>query len=99
MAAKNFKFKTIKPTGKWGFLDKPSHEIKLNGIYVGSIDNDLPHKIRFKVNKDDVHEDGIPNCKWKWITLKKDSESLDAAKQFLIDNFSVITTKFKIVTE
>lgn len=90
-----FTFKTTKPTGKYAFLDKSSHDIKLNKKDVGSI-VDGTWIIRLKVVKNDIMEDGNPNCPWKWIALKKESSSLQEAKDFLNANFKTITEKFNL---
>ena len=91
-----FTFKTNKPTCKYKAFDKPSHDIKLKGVVVGSIDNDCPYYIRFMVVKDDITSDGNPNCPWKWVKLTKTSESLDEAKTFTAQNTNTILTKLNI---
>jgi len=89
-------FKTEKPTIKW---KHPFHHIKLNRIEVGSIDDEFPHYIRLKVIKENLYEDGNPNCIWKWITLQHNSTSVENAKQFMIDNLKPITEKYDILLE
>ena len=91
-----FTFKTTRPTGSYAWLHKPYHNILLNKIFVGAIEHDKPHLIRLMVMKADIMEDGNINCKWKWITLKNEFESLDEAKVFLNENIEIITTKYKI---
>lgn len=83
MKTVKFTFKTIKPTGRYRSFFPTTHYIKLKGVVVGTIDDESPFKIRFKVVKSDINEDGNPNCFWKWITLLKRSESLEEAKEFL----------------
>jgi hypothetical protein len=78
-----FTFKTEKPTGKWSSFDSPTHYIKLNKRVVGEISSDKPFKISLMVIKRDINEDGNPDCKWKRIYFKKDSETLQEAKDFL----------------
>lgn len=90
-----FTFKTTKPTGKYASFYNPSHDIKLNKKDVGSI-VDGKWTIRLKVVKDDIMEDGKPNCPWEWISLKKESSSLQEAKDFLNANFKTITEKFNL---
>lgn len=91
-----FTFKTDKPTGRYSSFHPYTHHIKLKKIKVGSIDDRSPHRIRLMVVKDDINEDGNTNCDWKWITLKKESNSVEEAKDFLNNNFKSITTKYKI---
>lgn len=83
MKTVKFTFKTDKPTGKYRSFFSASHYIKLKRVVIGTIDDELPFKIRLKVVKSDINEDGNPNCSWKWITLLKRSESLEEAKEFL----------------
>lgn len=98
----NFTFKTEKPTGKWRSFNPETHHIKLNKIEVGTINgqgrfNDSPpFKIRLQVKKKDINEDGNPNCRWKWIILKKDSQTLQEAKDFLNQHFKEITELYEI---
>ncbi len=76
-----FTFKTNKPTGRYKAFDNEWHDIKLNGKIVGSIDHKSPFKLRFMVMKNGTTvKDDNPNCKWKWITLKHESSSLEDAK-------------------
>lgn len=88
--ADKFTFKTEKPTGKWRSFDEDTYHIKLKGKEVGQIvevvaGNGSPktYKIRLMVTKTDKITDSNPNCSWKWITLKKECESLEAAKLWL----------------
>ena len=91
-----FTFKTTKPTGRYRSFDHPSHAIKLKKIEVGYITPEVPFIIRFKVTKADIAEDGNPNCPWKWIRLKKQSNSLQEAKDFLNKYCDEIVAKYKI---
>jgi hypothetical protein len=91
-----FTFKTHRETGSYAWLHKPYHKVFLNKNEVGSIEPDKPHKIRLMVMKKDILEDGNCNCEWKWITLKRESESLQEAKDFLNENIDVILTKYTI---
>lgn len=97
--ASKFTFKTEKPKGKYKSFDEDCHYIKLNGHEVGTIDAKSPFLIRLQVMKTDTITDNNPNCAWKYITLAKESESLDDAKKFLNDNINTITSKFTIKTE
>lgn len=91
-----FTFKTEKSTGRYASFFPDHHYIKLKKKKVGSIDDKYPHKIRFRVKKKDINEDGNPNCEWKWITLKRESNSVSDAKQFLKDNFAEIIEKYEL---
>ena len=92
----SFTFKTEKSTGRWRSFNKDTHYIKLNKIVVGHIEADAPFKISFMVLKDDINEDRNPNCEFKWIKLKKESSSLEEAKEFINKNSDLIQSKFKI---
>lgn len=94
-----FTFKTEKPTGRYRSFQAPYHTIKLNGITVGSIDDGHPHNIRLMVIKNDITEDGSPNCKWRWVKLKKESESVALAKEWLKQNTEHITSQLNIINE
>ena len=91
-----FTFKTIKPTGKWRSFDSSDHIIKLDKMKVGSIDDKPPHKIWLCIIKEDINEDGNPNCEWKSIRLKKESATLEEAKDYLNNNIETIMAKFKL---
>jgi hypothetical protein len=91
-----FTFKTTRATGSYAWLHKPYHDVLLNKNKVGAIDPEKPHTIRLMVMKTDIMEDGNPNCPWKWIHLKKESESVDEVKTFLNENIEVLLTKYKI---
>ena len=91
-----FTFKTTRESGKYSWLHNPSHKIKLNKFEVGSIDHEMPHKIRLMVIKKDINEDGNPNCDFKWVTLAQKSESVDAAKIWLNENIDRIISQFTL---
>jgi len=91
-----FTFKTEKPTGRYRCFFSESHDIKIKKKKVGSI-VDRTWSIRLMVLKDDIMEDGNANCEWKWITLKKQSASLQEAKDWLNENFISLNEKYKIV--
>jgi hypothetical protein len=93
-----FTFKTHKETGKYEWLHKPYHYVLLNKNNVGSIDPEKPYTINLMAVKKDILEDGNPNCPWKWIHLKHESETLDDAKAFLNENIDAILTKYTIRT-
>jgi hypothetical protein len=93
---KKFTFKTERQPGRAGWFSDPIHYIKYNKIVVGNINHKKPHKIRLMVYKKDIMEDGNPNCSWKWITLKKESESIEDAKIFLNEHVEDIFQKFNL---
>lgn len=91
-------FKTEKPKGKWAWLDNPTTYIKVDKQNIGNFDTDENDKItiRLRIIKDDINSDGNPNCTWKWIQLKKVSDTLEEAKQFVIDHIKVISEKYNL---
>ena len=91
-----FTFKTHKETGSYAWLHKPSHKILLSKNWVGSIDPEKPFTINLMVMKKDIMEDGNSNCPWRWIHLKRESETLDNAKAFLNENIDAILRKYTI---
>jgi hypothetical protein len=91
-----FTFKTDHPTGKYKSFEPDYHHIKLNKKDVGYISDEKPYKIRLQVIKENINENGNPNCVWKWATLKKQSETLQEAKDFLNTNFESITQELKL---
>jgi len=91
-----FTFKTEHSTGKYRSFYHDTHLIKLDKWEVGAIDSSPPYIIRLMVIKNNINEDGNPNCIWKWIKFKYRSESLAEAKKFLKDNFYIITEKYHI---
>ena len=93
---KKITFKTEKPTGRYAWVHSPNHYIKLDKIKIGSIDHESPHKIRLKVIKEDINEDGNPNCNWKWITLGKKSENLEEAKVWLNERIESLLEKYNL---
>ena len=93
---KKFTFKIIKPTGKWKSFESDIILIKLNKKECGYIEPDEPHKVRLMVVKNNINEDGNPNCIWKWITFKSEFKTIEDAKSFLNENFITITSKFNI---
>lgn len=90
-----FTFKTTRATGHYRSFHSDQHDIKIKKVVVGMI-SDRDWVIRLQVTKKDINEDGNPNCPWKWITLKKQSASLEEAKEFLNRNYEAIRAKFNI---
>lgn len=92
----NFTFKIHRPTGRYKSFYEPYIEIKLNKIIVGSLDYAKPHKIRLMVIKDDINEDGNPNCTFKSIWLKKENNSIEEAKLWLKEVKEIILKKYNL---
>jgi len=90
-----FTFKTEKPTGQYKAFFPNYHYIKFKKRKCGQI-IDNTWNIKLTVIKEDIMEDGNPNCKWKWITLKKKFESLQEAKDFLNTYIEEIMKKFNL---
>ncbi len=94
-------FKTDQPVGRYRSFDSPTHTIKVNGVEVGVICDGV-FTIRLMVMKTQEELDSNPkssNCKWRWVTLAKKSESLQEAKDFVKNNISAITNKFDLIKE
>lgn len=89
-----FTFKTVKPTGRYKSFFPEHHLIKLKKVEVGTVSDQEGHKIRFQVIKADINKDGNPNCSWEWITLHKESATVDEAKEFLKTNYEAIIKKY-----
>lgn len=97
MKFKKFTFRTEKSKGRYySFYNATTHYIKLDKKVVGWINDEPPYKIRLSVIKQDILEDGHPNCPWKWITLKAQFSSLQEAKTFLNDNRETIQSKYPL---
>lgn len=97
--ADKFTFKTTKPTGRYRSFDSDYHDIKFKGVVVGSIVSSKPFKCRFMVIKNGTTiKDDNPNCPWKWITLKKESETLQDAKDWLNANIEGIMKQWPLRT-
>ena len=90
----NFIFKTIKPTGKWKSFQDDETIIKFEKKEVGNIDSNKPHRIRLMAEKGEMENDPNPNCSWRWVTLAKDFESIDEAKEFIKDKKDIILNKY-----
>jgi len=91
-----FTFKTTKPEGPHKSFHPSQHDIKIKKKIVGYIADAEPFTIHLMVIKKDIMENGNPNCDWKWISLKKESTSLQEAKDFLQENFDPITIRFNL---
>lgn len=106
MANKKFTFKTDKPTGKYSSFYNKTHNVKLGKSEIGLIKGqgkhgaeDPPYKINLRIIKSDINEDGNPQTSWKWITLKKECQSLDEAKEWLNLNFEKLNSVYKFPTD
>jgi hypothetical protein len=70
----------------------PNVDIKLDGKVVGSIDaptwasRNKGWVIRFTVMKDNINEDGNPNCEWKWVQINKEFETENDAREYIKNN-------------
>lgn len=91
-----FTFKTTKPTGRYRSFGVPFHDIKLNGVVVGSIGDEKPHAVRFMKVKADIMEDGNAHCAWKWARIKREFESIDHAKTWILENSETIQNQINI---
>ena len=56
-----------------------------------------PHKVNIRVYKKDLNEDKRPHCRWKFITLPNNFESVVSAQAFLIENFERLNKELDIV--
>lgn len=88
--ATKFTFKTEKPTGRYRSFYPYSHYIKLDKKEVGRIYDEYPHKITLAV------KDESEKCGFRWITLKKESASIQEAKDFLNGMFDTINQKYSL---
>lgn len=99
---KKFTFKTEKSTGRFRSFFPPIHTIKLGRIEVGTITDSLDdriHRVKFQVWKEDINEDGNPNCPWKWVTLIGKFNSVQEAKDFVVRNSEILQKKLKLYLE
>ena len=88
-----FTFKTEKSKGRYASFYPDTHHIKLNKQEVGDISDHAPHKITLMV------VDKTQKCGWRNITLKKESESVAEAKEWINNAFAAITEKWEIFQE
>lgn len=101
---KKFTFKTEKPMGRYSSFYNPQHIIKFEKKDVGYIRSKSkfdggPFSVSLKVIKEDIMEDGNPNCKWRWISLKHESATLQEEKDWLNENREKIHIKWKFPEE
>lgn len=99
---KKFTFKTEQPTGRYRSFDKPTYHIKYDKKEVGYIKLEKPHKIHLQVLKTEEDlkksENNI-NCEWRWLRIKYEFESVDAAKLWLNENIEKILNAFSLYIE
>lgn len=94
-----FTFKTERPTGSYSSFFPSQHDIKLKKKKVGMISDRQsknPWQIRLMIEKDEKHDDGNPNCSWMWISLRKQSNTLQEAKDFLNENIDNILKLYNL---
>jgi hypothetical protein len=91
-----FTFKTERPTGSWRAFGNNYNIIKFNKKEVGNIGHKKPFSINLMVIKEDIMEDSNPNCKWKWIELAEQSNTLQEAKDYLNSQADKIISTWKL---
>ncbi len=93
-----FTFKTEKATGMYRSFYPDLHEIKYKRKACGQILEDKlkGYKVRLMIIKQDILEDGNPNCKWKWIQFKPRFKTLQDAKDWVNKGFDVIMKTYNI---
>jgi uncharacterized alpha/beta hydrolase family protein len=94
MSKLNVSFKTERPTGRYRSFDSSSHYIKLNKRKIGTIHPDT-WQISLMVMKTDKITDDNRNCPWRWITLKRKSNSLEDAKAWIQTNISRLVENYE----
>lgn len=78
--------KANRPTGRFKSFYDSYIDIKCDGEIIGSIENEVPHKIRLHAIKKDINEDGNLNCKWRWKTVKASFNNIAEVKKYVNDN-------------
>lgn len=77
-------------------------DIKIDGKKVGNIlpptwrSVDNCWHIQLYVIKEDIMEDGNPNCIWRAITIGKKSHTEDEARDFLKENIDRICKRYNL---
>ena len=94
-----FTFKTEHPTGRYKSFYNDTIHIKYNKIECGVIGESKPHHIMLKIIKKDIMEDGNPNRIWRWMTFKKDFESIQDAKNWINQYKKQILNKYNLYLE
>jgi hypothetical protein len=93
---KKFTFKTEKPVGKYSSVHPTIHIIKYDKKECGLIEHGKPFYIRLMVMKTEKITDNNSNCKWKWVTLKKESKTLYEAQNYLNEKIESIFANFTL---
>jgi hypothetical protein len=91
-----FTFKTTYPEGKYRAFSSSYHEIKLDKKVVGTITDDHLPRVKLMVMKSNVELSSNPNCKWEWVTLKGNHETIQHAKDFVNKHIDAILDKFEL---
>lgn len=74
-------------------------DVKLKRILVGTMRDEVPVKVRFKIRKVDLNEDGNPNCPWMWKTMVRKFNTVNEAKEYLRVNTDRLVSELNIYTE
>ena len=92
---KDFTFKNNNPSTSF---DNSTITIKSNKCEVGEISEIERGSfgIRLSVIKDDIMEDGNPNCDWTWVTLKYRGNSFDEVKTWLNEQKYSLMSKYNL---
>ena len=73
-----------------------THHIKFHTKRCGvfhKLDNGL-WEVQLMVMKENLHEDGNPNCNWRWVNLKQKHDSLQDAKLWLNSNIEQVISQY-----
>jgi len=68
-----------------GYIDPPTWRTKSN-----------EWKIYLAIIKQDILEDGNPNCEWRWVSLKKRFKTEPEARLFIKSHLAEILTRNNI---
>ncbi len=81
------------PTGLASIGWRPGYDILYKRGKIGDLQETVKYsdlyKIRFTVIKEDINEDGNPNCSWTWKTYTK-GLTMDEVKKYLENNIKAI---------
>lgn len=86
-------FKTEKSTGRYRSFFPDTHYIKLDKKECGQITDTAPHSIMLSIQKECTKEDPAP---FKNVYLKKKFDSVQAAKDFLIEKIDAINLQYSL---